>query len=232
MNPKPLKEYCPVVPFQKGVDRIGRLDLSSGNQSLTEEIYNDLNRFCAYIEALLTRSGARYLVGGYGELRKIYAFSEHFGGGNSDNASQPGGTEPRRLHLGQDVWSPAGTPVFAPVGGILHSAAWNGTKGDYGGTVILQHRTGDLTWHTLYGHLSKASVSGRREGEVFAPGSAIGELGVPAENGQWPPHLHFQVILDMQGNKGDYPGVCRYSERAAYLENCPDPEGLLPWGEL
>lgn len=218
----------PVVPFQRGLDRVVRLDLSFGNPTLTEEIYNDLNRFSAYIREILEDSGGRYLVGGYGELRKIYGISDLFGAAG-EPPSSGGSGEPRRLHLGQDIWGPAGTPVFAPVGGILHSAAWNGGKGDYGGTVILLHKAGGFTWHTLYGHLSKASVSGKGEGEAFAAGSAVGELGIPTENGHWPPHLHFQVILDMQGNRGDYPGVCRYSQRETYLANCPDPEGLLPW---
>jgi len=210
------------MPFQKGLDRVGRLDLSAANESLTEEIYNDINRFSDYIRETLARIGGRYLAGGYGELRKIYSVSTLFG----DNTT----AEPRRLHLGEDIWGAAGTAVFAPAAGILHSACWNGAKGDYGGTVILQHQTPNMVWHTLYGHLSQSSVERTPAGTAVAAGEQIGELGIPDENGHWPPHLHFQVILDMQGNLGDYPGVCRYSEREAYLANCPDPAGLLPWG--
>ena len=58
-------------------------------------------------------------------------------------------------------------------------------------------------------------------------GDVIGEFGIPMENGQWPPHLHFQVIKDMGEGKGDYPGVCKLSEREKYLENCPDPDLIL-----
>jgi hypothetical protein len=47
------------------------------------------------------------------------------------------------------------------------------------------------------------------------------------ENGHWPPHLHFQLIIDMGKAKGDYPGVCKYSEREKYLDNCPDPGFIL-----
>jgi peptidoglycan LD-endopeptidase LytH len=47
------------------------------------------------------------------------------------------------------------------------------------------------------------------------------------ENGNWPPHLHFQLIADMEGWKGDYPGVCKYSEREKWLGNCPDPDLVL-----
>lgn len=55
----------------------------------------------------------------------------------------------------------------------------------------------------------------------------IGHFGEPAENGDWPPHLHFQVIHDMEFKKGDYPGVCSISERERYLKNCPDPDLIL-----
>ncbi len=58
-------------------------------------------------------------------------------------------------------------------------------------------------------------------------GDVIAEFGIPFENGQWPPHLHFQIIKDMQGMKGDYPGVCAFSEREMYLANCPDGDLIL-----
>jgi hypothetical protein len=47
------------------------------------------------------------------------------------------------------------------------------------------------------------------------------------ENGNWPSHLHFQIILDLQDWQGDYPGVCKYSERQLWLDNCPDPDLIL-----
>jgi len=31
----------------------------------------------------------------------------------------------------------------------------------------------------------------------------------------------------MQLKQGDYPGVCKYSEQAKYLQNCPDPDLIL-----
>ncbi|MEO6446181.1 MAG: aminotransferase class III-fold pyridoxal phosphate-dependent enzyme, partial [Gemmatimonadaceae bacterium] len=42
-------------------------------------------------------------------------------------------------------------------------------------------------------------------------------------NGGWPPHLHFQVICDLLGREGDFPGVARARERAVWLSLCPDP---------
>ena len=135
--------------------------------------------------------------------------------------------EPRRLHLGIDIWGPTGTPVYAPLEGIVHSFAFNDAYGDYGATLILQHEIDGFLFHTLYGHLSLHSIEDKKEGQEIQKGDWIAAFGEPAENGQWPPHLHFQLILDMQGKKGDYPGVCKFSERDIYLANGPDPDLLL-----
>ena len=66
-----------------------------------------------------------------------------------------------------------------------------------------------------------------QEGHLVKRGDVFAEFGMQFENGHWPPHLHFQIIIDMQGMKGDYPGVCKYSERERYLDNCPDPDFIL-----
>jgi hypothetical protein len=66
-----------------------------------------------------------------------------------------------------------------------------------------------------------------QEGDLVKKGDVFSEFGIPFENGQWPPHLHFQIIKDMQGKKGDYPGVCKESEKDFYLKNCPNPDLIL-----
>ena len=137
------------------------------------------------------------------------------------------GAEPRRLHLGIDIWGKADTPIYSPLIGTVHSFAFNDAYGDYGATLILQHQIDDQIFHTLYGHLSLKSIQDKKEGQTIEGGDWIASFGEPKENGHWPPHLHFQVILDMQGLKGDYPGVCKYSEREKYLANCPDPDFIL-----
>ncbi|RYY99611.1 MAG: peptidase M23 [Chitinophagaceae bacterium] len=206
----------PVVPVDPG-DSLLLMDLTATNAALNTKTFTSTELFSAWVEDLLHRKGARYGIGGYGEHRTIYARAERFDTGE----------EPRRLHLGIDIWGPAGTPVFSPLEGTVHSLAFNNIFGDYGATVILQHHAGGLVFHTLYGHLSLSSLDGKQEGQAVRAGEPIASFGPPAENGQWPPHLHFQVILDMGGRKGDYPGVCRYTERAAWLANSPDPDVLL-----
>ena len=52
-------------------------------------------------------------------------------------------------------------------------------------------------------------------------------LGDATINGDYAPHLHFQIIKDIAENTGDYPGVCSKNKRNYYLDNCPDPNLLL-----
>jgi murein DD-endopeptidase MepM/ murein hydrolase activator NlpD len=116
---------------------------------------------------------------------------------------------------------------MSPLNGIIHSFAFNNNFGDYGATIILTHNLDGFSFHTLYGHLSLNSIKNLREGNNVRKGDVIAEFGIPFENGQWPPHLHFQVIIDMEDWKGDYPGVCAESEKEKYLTNCPDPDLIL-----
>jgi len=213
---KHARSFHPVVKYAN-TDKLLQLDFTEKNTILTPGIYSNLQLFSNYIEALLQKNNCRYGIGGYNELRSIYAASAHFNGAG----------EPRRLHLGVDIWGEAGTPVFAFMGGRVHSAAYNNNKGDYGATLILQHQLEGVSFHTLYGHISLADIEGLSAAHYVTRGQEIAHFGVPAENGHWPPHLHFQVITDMQLKQGDYPGVCRFSEREKYLENCPDPDLIL-----
>ena len=116
---------------------------------------------------------------------------------------------------------------MAPLDGIVHSFAFNNNDSDYGATIILTHNLDGVGFHTLYGHLSLNSLKNLYEGQKVTSGEVIAEFGMRFENGNWPPHLHFQLIADMQGWKGDYPGVCRFSERMQWLTNCPDPNIIL-----
>lgn len=206
-----------VVEFDRDVDRLLPFDFTERNRSLSPETISDTSRFTEWVEEELGRHACRYGIGGYNEHRTLYARSAHFDSGE----------EPRRLHLGVDIWGPAGTPVFCPHDGRVHSFRFNDHFGDYGATIILEHDIAGHTLHTLYGHLDLESLSGLEEGRFVAKGQRLASLGRAEENGNWPPHLHFQLILDMENNRGDYPGVCRFSERAHYLANCPDPIIIL-----
>ena len=47
------------------------------------------------------------------------------------------------------------------------------------------------------------------------------------ENGNWAPHLHFQVLLSLLDFKNDFPGVCFYSQINTWKSICPDPNMLF-----
>lgn len=209
----------PVVPFTVETDRLLLLDFTEGNQSLRADILDDTAAFTSYIDQQLLHADARYGIGGYAEHRTVYSRSKVF------DAKE--GVEPRRLHLGIDIWGLAGTPVSAPLDGIVHSFAFNDQFGDYGATIILEHHMPAGIFYSLYGHLSLQDLKGLEKGQCIPAGQAFAHFGKPVENGHWPPHLHFQLILDMEGKAGDYPGVCAWSERERYLRNCPDPDCLL-----
>lgn len=214
-----------VVEFNPEIDIMAEINLSPDNPELTPNVVADTATFSKFIDQKLQENNSRYLVGGYGERREIYRRSTLF----DDNVGAPQKDEPRNIHLGVDIWAAAGTPVYLPLEGNIHSFAYNGAFGDYGATIIVEHEFYGNHFFTLYGHLSKQDLIGIQPGEHVEKGSVIGHFGKPEDNGDWPPHLHFQVIRNIGDMKGDYPGVCKTSEKESYLENCPDPRWLMVW---
>jgi 4-aminobutyrate aminotransferase-like enzyme len=145
------------------------------------------------------------------------------------NTTGENGPERRTVHLGLDVFLPAGSPVLAPLPGVVHSFADNAAALDYGGCIVLEHTADDsspLTFYTLYGHLSRESLNGLAQGQAIAQGQAFARLGDVDENGGWPPHLHLQIITDLLGNAGNFPGVARPSDAAIWKSLSPDPNLL------
>lgn len=212
--------FQPVVPFDPVKDKLLKLDFTESNTTLSDTILQDTARFNVYIHDCLSAANARYGIGGYAEYRTVYRVSRLFDASGPDE-------EPRRLHLGLDIWGKPYTKVMAPMDGIVHSFAFNNSFGNYGVTVILSHVLENSCFYTLYGHLSLNSIKNMQEGDVMNAGDVFAEFGIPAENGHWPPHLHFQVIIDIGDYRGDYPGVCRYSEKEMYLRNSPDPDMIV-----
>lgn len=169
------------------------------------------------IQDQLDEEGAKIGYGGYLEDRSIYLRSPLF----------QKGQEARSIHLGIDIWADAFTPVHAPLDGKVHSKGYNDHPSDYGATIILEHRLGDTKTHTLYGHLDYNDLQELEEGRDIKKGEVFCHLGDEKTNGGWVPHLHFQMILDMEDKKGDYPGVAAPSEINFYRKNCPDPVFLF-----
>ena len=200
------------------IDKYIFLDFTADNHELAELDLVDTAKFSEYVFDKIYSAGANMGIGGYMENRVIYRRSEHF-----SNADE----EKRNIHLGIDLWAVAGTPVYAPLAGKVHSFRNNVGFGDYGPTIILEHIYEGKALYTLYGHLSLASLDGLYEGKKVQARERIAETGNYPINGDWPPHLHFQVMTDMLGMHGDFPGVCAESDKEKFEKICLNPDFLL-----
>jgi murein DD-endopeptidase MepM/ murein hydrolase activator NlpD len=207
-----------VVDFNPATDSLLPFDFTASNLNLTADTIADTAKFSLWVDQQLAQTGCRYGIGGYMEHRTLYARSALF-----DTAGQ----EPRRLHLGVDIWGLAGTPVYTPLDGTVHSFQNNNHFGDYGPTIILQHNLDGLVLYSLYGHLNLACLEKLHLGQSVQKDEQIALFGNATENGSWPPHLHFQLMFDMEGKAGDYPGVGQYAEKATLQQNIPDPDLIL-----
>lgn len=206
-----------VLPFDLRTHLPLVFDFSNANGELSRLDLSDTPAFAAWIEERLCKSDPPVAVGRYGEDRVIYRHSPLFNGA----------AERRSVHLGIDLFTAAGTPVLAPLDGRVHSIADNNNLGDYGPTVILEHEIRDCRFWTLYGHLARSTVDDLSNGQNIKAGDQLAALGGLQENGAWPPHLHFQIIADIGPHQGDFPGVALPSQRAVWLERCPDPNLIL-----
>ena len=193
------------------------ISLDENNKELQQFDITSSQAWQQYINAYLKERNVQVAWGGYLEKRNIYKRSIHF---NADNE--------RNIHLGIDLWCDAGTEVLAVLDGEVHSFQNNTAYGDYGPTIILKHSSvNGMTFYSLYGHLSLESLKNLYAGKKVKKGEVIATLGLAAINGDYAPHLHFQLIKDMRGNTGDYPGVCSEKYLDFYRANCPDPNWLL-----
>ena len=188
---------------------VGSLDL--GNNSNFESI----NKFERRINEILDDRNASLGIGGYREVRPFYTTDAYKTEGNN-------GPRWRTMHLGTDYWTKSGELVFTIANGVIHSLQSNDAECDYGPTIIIRHETNNgIEYFSLYGHLSLNSLTGFCVGDEVSAGDKIAEIGDSSINGGWPPHLHFQLILDLLDIQGDFPGVCYVEESNIWSSICP-----------
>ena len=204
------------------------IDLSAGSLDLPHpDVFAREGTAEAWVEGRIAAAGATVGVGRYGEARLLYDDPAFAAPGND-------GPESRTVHLGLDLFAPAGTPVHAPLAGTVLSAVDNDRPLDYGPTVILRHLTGDGTgFHTLYGHLDHPTLEHLTPGRQVGAGEVLGWLGNASVNGGWPPHLHVQVIaldplheMSTAPAPGNFPGVALHRLRTVWESVLPDPTSL------
>jgi len=205
-----LAEPCVVFVFGVGSHFLGADPSASETQNISEAIFHKLKD-----------ANASVGVGRYNEARLLYT-SPLFG------ASENPTVERRTVHLGIDLFASPGTPIYAPLDGVVHAVAINTAPLDYGPPVILRHVTGDgAEFFTLYGHLARGVFDALQAGQRIGRGQPFANIGDVHENGGWAPHLHFQVIVDLLDHSSDFPGVAFASQRQVWTSLSPDPNLLL-----
>lgn len=167
------------------------------------------------IDQRIAEAGADFAIGLYGEDRSVYK-------GDAFETAAAGAR--RTVHIGIDIFAPAHEPVYAPFAGTVAFIHDDAVAYGFGPTVLLEHRTdeGDVFW-TLYGHLSRSSVQKLVPGQAIARGEAFCAFGTASENGNWSPHLHFQIVTDHLGLGGQMHGVGVRNHWQVWQAVSPDP---------
>ncbi|MCT4629848.1 aminotransferase class III-fold pyridoxal phosphate-dependent enzyme [Winogradskyella sp.] len=197
------------------------LDLSVSSTWIGhQKDFNDLDFFQFKIDKLQKEHPNKIISGGYLEPRSIYTSDSYDKIGNY-------GRESRTIHLGVDFWLPAHTPVHALFDGEVVCAINDSGNKEYGGLVILKHKAEAFEFFTLYGHNTVESATKHSIGDCIKKGEKVAELASYPENGNWAPHLHFQIMLSMLDYTIDFPGVAYYSQQNVWKSLCPDPNLLF-----
>ncbi len=214
------KDIGPIIEFGIQKAPFTVIDLSVGSPEIEKvSDLTDIDKFTAIMTRGISEGEAEFGIARYNEARLIYAGEQYL---------EPAG-EARTIHIATDLILEHGTQILAPLSGKVHSFKNNDLPLDNGPTIILEHSVGftDQKFYTLYAHLSKGSLVGLAEGDEIKKGQTIGNVGPYPENGGWPPHLHFQLIVDMLGREGDFFGVAPASMREVWLSICPNPNAIL-----
>jgi 4-aminobutyrate aminotransferase-like enzyme len=199
-----------VFDLSVGSPMLGADPSATSTANLTETLFGEMRK-----------AGVKVGVGRYDEARLLYV-SPLFGEGTAPT------DERRTVHLGVDLFVEPGARVYAPLPGEVHILHNNNAPQDYGPMLVLKHQTdAGITFFTLYGHLSEDTLTRLKVGQKVAEFDEIARVGAPPQNGDWAPHLHFQVVLDLLGLDRDFPGVCRASEREMWKTLSPDPNPIL-----
>lgn len=204
-----------------GKEKVYPIDLSVSSKWMGLQSESDDLDYSQYkISKLQDQEANKIIAGGYLEPRPLYTTAAYDKMGNN-------GKESRTVHLGIDFWSGAETPVHALFDGLVATAVNDVGDKEYGGLIIIKHLVKDLEFYILYGHLSIASIENKEVGEAVKKGDCIGYLGHYPENGNWPTHLHFQIMLSKLGYVHDFPGVAYPEEINVWGSICPDPNLLF-----
>lgn len=133
---------------------------------------------------------------------KLFYSTRFFGSYDTDAGEFSGN------HAGIDLKLPFGTPVVSIAGGRVNAVVRE--ESGLGLHVIIEHRLGDETYYSIYGHLSSVGVT---QGQEISPGAYIGAVGNTGRSTL--PHLHLQID---RGARDENPHVVYWPG------NVPTPE--------
>lgn len=165
---------------------------------------------------MLEKTGARYLIGRYGEDRVAML------------ADTPAGKEGRTIHMAIDIFCKELEPVVAPVSGMIVRSDYEEGFGEYGNYIILQPANAD--YYLFFGHLAndRIPIGPVEQGQLLAH---LGDYK-NNENGGWSRHLHVQILTELP-EAGKTPAG--YSSKKALAQNqqlFPDPMPYFPSWKL
>jgi len=209
-------QTAPVVKLS-GQPLIINLDEAMARELMSME--GDSVKINDWFDKVIKESGKSWAMGSYLENRElILSQYEHMSIGK------------RYYHLGIDICAPAGTPVYAPLLGVVEDADYEPGTGNYGGYVILRHEIGEVEpFYSLYGHMSLDSLP--EKGSFIKAGEEVALIGDLQENGGWNHHTHIQIITSKGKERGFFfKGYCSESDLKEIEELCPNPMSLLTVG--
>ncbi|MDC1491994.1 aminotransferase class III-fold pyridoxal phosphate-dependent enzyme [Flavobacteriaceae bacterium] len=193
-----------------------KLDLSVSSEWLgLSENFENLDIFENKINYLQQQNNDKIISGGYLEPRQLYNTKNYERESNN-------GVENRTIHLGIDFWVKKDTEIINLFDGVIDTISIDKNDKGYGGLIILKHLVDDFSFYTLFGHLSHTKFK-YNIGDFLKKGALIGYVGDKSKNGNWIPHLHFQLLLSKLNYLQDFPGVCYHSEMDVFKSLCPDP---------
>ncbi len=205
MHPHPARQQKHVVDLGNPEAPLARASAAQ-DHAAADRAYADLQR----------EHGFTLGLGPYGELRTVYT-APFFDSTLIDGVR-------RNIHLGLDIFAPAGTPLFTPLPAKVVAATINPAPQDYGGLLLLEHEPEPgLRFRSLWGHLDHASVRDRHVGEELPAGTCVARLGDYAENGGWIPHLHLQLVASDYDDVSVIPGVGEAAFRGVWNDLFPSP---------
>ncbi|MXX84317.1 MAG: aminotransferase class III-fold pyridoxal phosphate-dependent enzyme [Chloroflexi bacterium] len=207
---------APILGRELNAENSQLIDLGLQSELLAQ--VPDLADPAAWATPLHTQLRGKVGIGMYKEIRPIYL----------TDLFQSARQQRRTMHLGVDLFAPAGSPIYAPLAGAVRVVAEHVAPQDFGPMLIVEHQPQPgLRFYTVYGHLDAGALQRWQVGQTVAAGELLAHIGAPPRNGNWAPHLHFQLALDLLDLRDKLPGVCSPSESDFWASLCPDPNWLL-----